>query len=286
VARPHVEFIHAPQLPWVESGLQGWAWRPLACKTLSADTDNGGMTALLQFAPGFTDREFVLAADFELFVLEGGIEINSREYGLDGYAFLPAGYRYQSLTSRAGAVVLAFFNVGPARKPWASASASASASEPNGLIERIDTYAMPWTTADIDPAVQFLRLSHKVLRYVPATGAKTILLATGAQTHPRDFREAQLQHDCVEEMYLLGGEITGERGVMYEGAYFWRPPGKWHGPFGSRRGSLSLVRFVDGHHQNTWSQQALPFSFEPDYQPELPAELAALASQPWSPPRH
>jgi hypothetical protein len=144
---------------------------------------------------------------------------------------------------------------------------------------------MPWTSHDIDPSVQFLKLSHKILRHVPATGEKTILLSTGAQTHPRDWREAQLAHDCVEEMYLLGGDIIGERGTMYEGAYFWRPPGQWHGPFGSRRGSLSLIRFVDGHHHNRWSEHARPFVLEPGHAPELPPGLRVVAGAAWEPPR-
>jgi hypothetical protein len=141
------------------------------------------------------------------------------------------------------------------------------------------------TSHDIDPAVQFLRLSHKVLRHVPATGEKTLLLSTGAQTHPRDWREARLAHDCVEEMYLLGGDIIGERGTMYEGAYFWRPPGEWHGPFGSRRGSLSLIRFVDGHHHNRWSEDVHAFVLEPAHAPTLPPELQEIAGTAWEPPR-
>jgi len=240
------------------------------------------MTALIRLPAGFADRDFVLASYLELFVIEGELTVNQQRHGIDGYAFLPAGYQFDSLSSPGGAIVLVFLDRAPAR----STPAASSAPEPRGLIERIDTYAMPWTSTDIDPDVQFLRLSHKVLRHVPATGEKTILLATGAQTHPQNFREAQLQHDCVEEMYLLGGEITGERGVMYEGAYFWRPPGEWHGPFGSRRGSLSLVRFVDGHHKNVWSEQTLPFTFAPGYTPALPPQLGAVANQPWSPPRY
>ena len=144
---------------------------------------------------------------------------------------------------------------------------------------------MPWTRHDIDPSVQFLVLSHKILRHVPETGEKTLLLSSGAQTHPEGWREAQLAHDCVEEMYLLGGDIIGERGTLYEGAYFWRPPGEWHGPFGSRRGSLSLIRFVDGHHRNIWSDEARPFVLEPVHAPELPQPLRALAGKAWEPPR-
>jgi hypothetical protein len=223
-------------------------------------------------------------------------------YGLDDYAWLPPAHPAAGLSSERGAVLLAFFDREPgwlelpggaqaAGPPVAAGAASATgaagaAAAPGTTpIERLVTHEMPWTSHDIDPSVQFLVLSHKILRQVPATGEKTILLSTGAQTHPRDWREARLAHDCVEEMYLLGGDIIGERGTMYEGAYFWRPPGQWHGPFGSRRGSLSLIRFVDGHHHNRWSEDVLPFALEPAHAPELPPELRAVAGAPWEPPR-
>ena len=129
-----------------------------------------------------------------------------------------------------------------------------------------------------------MRLSHKVLRNVAATGERTILLATGAQAHPQQWHEAQLRHDCVEEMYLLGGDIIGERGVMYEGAYFWRPGGKWHGPFGSRRGSLSIIRFAEGQHANEWGVDKLPFTLTPTHAPEVPPQQSG-ATPAWNPPR-
>ncbi len=284
--RPHTEFIHAPQLAWQAEGLTHFGWPVLESKMLSRDVASGGCTALLRLPPGYRDAAFLLGSYFELFVLEGALEINGQAYGLDAYAFLPAGFRFQELASQRGAIVLAFFERGPQRQDSAECSGDGGVTPPPGTIAYLDTLAAPWTTADIDPSVQFLRLSHKVLRHVPATGEKTLLIATGAQTHPRDFREAQLRHDCVEELYLLGGDLSGDRGTMYEGAYFWRPPGIWHGPFGSRRGSLSLVRFLEGHHRNVWGDRELPFTYEPAHAPALPEDVPAAARSAWSPPRH
>jgi hypothetical protein len=276
--RPHIEFVHAQQLAWSASGLQEFGWPTLATKILSRDPETGACTTLMRLGASFADRAFTLTASCEWYLLDGQIALNGRRYGRDSYAYLPSGYTFDTLTSEHGAVLLAFFDRGPQRQ-----ASGASSTLPADTIECVDTYSMPWTCADIDPDVQFLRLSHKVLRHVPATGEKTILLSSGAQAFPHGMREAQLRHDCVEEMYLLGGDIVGERGVMYEGAYFWRPPRIWHGPFGSRRGSLSLIRFVDGHHRNEWSTHELAFDFAPLHQPALPEDYPAEAFRPWSP---
>jgi hypothetical protein len=287
--RPHVEFLHAQQLPWRPAPFPGAGWAGIEAKILSRDPGSGACSTLLRLPPGLERGAHALAAAQEWMVLDGALRRGATPYGLDDYAWLPAAYPADGLASERGAVLLAFFDREPAwlgaRETAATGATGSTGATGPAPIERIVTHDMPWTSHDIDPSVQFLQLSHKILRHVPATGEKTILLSTGAQTHPRDWREAQLAHDCVEEMYLLGGDIIGERGTMYEGAYFWRPPGQWHGPFGSRRGSLSLIRFVDGHHHNRWSEDVRPFGLEPAHAPELPPELRAVAGAPWEPPR-
>jgi quercetin dioxygenase-like cupin family protein len=284
--RPHVEFLHAQQLPWRPAPFPGAGWAGIEAKILSRDPGNGACSTLLRLPPGLERGAHALAAAQEWMVLDGALRRGATAYGLDDYAWLPPAYPAAGLASERGAVLLAFFDREPA---WLEARATnatgATGATHAAPIERIVTHDMPWTSHDIDPSVQFLQLSHKILRHVPATGEKTILLSSGAQTHPRNWREARLAHDCVEEMYLLGGDIIGERGTMYEGAYFWRPPGQWHGPFGSRRGSLSLIRFVDGHPRNRWSEDVRTFVLEPQHAPELPPELCAVAGAPWEPPR-
>jgi hypothetical protein len=285
--RPHIEFVHAPQLEWQRDAFAAHGWPALDAKLLSVDATNGGCTALLRLPAGFHAPRFTLSSYFELFVIDGAATVDGREFGLDAYGFLPRGHRFQSLASERGAVLLAFFDRAPHLQHAAMAAPDSHArGAPDATIAHLDTLTMPWTSADIDPSVQFLRLAHKVLRHVPATGAKTLLLSTGAQSFPNNFREAQLRHDCVEELYLLGGDLSGDRGTMYEGAYFWRPAGIWHGPFGSRRGSLSLIRFVDGQHRNNWGADKHTFTFEPRHAPSLPADVPAAARGPWSPPRY
>lgn len=275
MARPHIEFVHAQQLPWQDAALEAAPWAGLPAKLLSRDPEAGDCSLLLRLPAGFRAATTPGARPLELFVLEGECSVGATALGLDGYADLAPGAIPGALLARRDSVVLAFVG-----RPAAAGAGPAPAPR------LIDTHSTPWTRHDIDPAVQFLNLAHKLLRDDAVTGERTLLLSTGAQTHPRDWREAQLRHDCVEEMYLLGGDIIGERGVMYEGAYFWRPPGLWHGPFGSRRGSLSLIRFVGGRHRNHWSEQVLPFSLTPAHAPALPAELDAVAGSAWRPPAY
>jgi hypothetical protein len=272
--RPHIEFIHAQQLGWEAAPFVDAPWRDLPAKLLSRDPQTGACSLLLRLPAGFRAASTPDSRKLELYVLDGSAAVAGAPLPLDAYADCSAGRFSAPLESAAGAVLLAF----------------AGAVEPDdpqpATVRVIDTHDMPWTRHDIDPSVQFLNLSHKVLRHDAGSGEKTLLLSTGAQTHPRDWREAQLLHDCAEEMYLLGGDIIGERGIMYEGAYFWRPPGRWHGPFGSRRGSLSLIRFAEGHHRNVWSEHVLPFTLSPAHAPELPRDASASVAAPWHPPQY
>ncbi|MEZ5498398.1 MAG: DUF4437 domain-containing protein [Steroidobacteraceae bacterium] len=274
MARPQLEFVHAQQLPWQDQLLGRDVLVSHRGKRLSEDAASGAMSALLQF-PDATQlaSQFALGCDFEALVLEGGLQVAGHSLGLDDYTYLPAGCAWQGAQLLAGTVLLVF----------SSASARQAQALANLRPAICHTHEMPWTSAEIDPDVQFLQLSHKILRDDPERGEKTLLLATGAQTHPKGWSEAQLRHDCVEEMYLLGGDIIGERGIMREGAYFWRPAGLWHGPFGSRRGSLSLIRMLGGRHRNEWSATKRRFWLSPAYDPVLPPELAHLAGAPWTP---
>lgn len=281
--RPHIEFLHAQQLPWVSAPFAGPLWPQTEVKILSRDSDSGACSILWRLPRDFQPPPACVAALAELFVIDGDCRLNSEDYDRDCYTALPAGMPWWQLGSSPGAVLLAFFD----REPRASSVDEGPGHHDAALhVPRIDTHRTPWTSLDIDPSVQFLRLTHKVLRHVPTTGERTILLASGAQTHPKDWHEAQLRHDCVEEMYLLGGDIIGERGTMYEGGYFWRPPRLWHGPFGSRRGSLSIIRFTEGRHANEWGAARLPFSLAPDHAPALPASAPLAVRAAWSPPRY
>ena len=56
----------------------------------------------------------------------------------------------------------------------------------------------------------------------------------------------QEHHDCVEEVYMISGDMTmGELGTMTSGGYIWRPPLIKHGPMQTNAGGLMFIR-TDG----------------------------------------
>ncbi len=91
---------------------------------------------------------------------------------------------------------------------------------------------------------------------------------------PLRWAERSEVHPTVEEMYLLAGEVHGNRGVMRPGAYFWRPASEPHGPFGTQTGNLYFFRTQGG--QTVRRRTSTPIGrsdWWPDYDPVLPAEL-------------
>lgn len=272
MTRPHIEFIHAQDLPWRTEALPG----PLAtvdCKTLSRDTETGACSVILRIPPGWSrpTPEHLTAAQ-EFFVLDGELEIGSQTYGLDAYGYLPAGYPRPRQASKSGAVILSFFDRRPDWTPGTAATTGADA------VPYLNLHEIPWTSEGIDPELLKGKiLVHKLLRYDKVTGSKTLILNASAHAHPPNWRQRELHHPCVEEFFVISGDITGPQGIMTAGAYFWRPAGITHGPFGSRTGYLAVCRFVEGHHVNVWHTDYLPYSYHRPYAPALPEDLRPLA---------
>lgn len=277
MARPHIEFIHAQDLDWQRNVLPA-PFDNIECKLLSLDNETGACSTLLRYPKGWRSSETEkLNADHEFLVLEGSLTINDQKYDFDSYGYLPAHARHRNWASESGAVALTFFSTSP------SASESSVETKEKG-IPYLNLHDMMWVSADVDPDLDFLRIAHKILRDDEKKGEKTMILNCGAQSHPEDWKEAALSHPCVEEMFLLSGDIIGERGTMHAGSYFWRPPHIWHGPFGSRNGNVCLIRFMEGRHINEWSDKKLPFSLTPEHRPDLPNELSHLRDKPFSAP--
>ena len=277
MARPHTEFIHAQDLEW-ETGVLPDHLGSLECKVLSMDNVTGACSLIVRYPAGWSLSKAVhLEGSHEFLVLDGTLEISSQRYSFDSYAYLPSGALHENWFTRDGAVALTFFSSLPAIHDGPGSSIEEA-------IPYVYLHDVDWSTEGIDPDLAFLRIAHKILRRDEDKGETTMILNSGAQTHPKDWKEGALAHPCVEEMFLLSGDIIADRGVMHAGAYFWRPPEIWHGPFGSRNGHLCVIRFLDGHHVNKWSAEKYSFSLTPDYKPDLPDNLQTLANRPFSAP--
>ena len=279
--RSHIEFVQAQCLPWRRIG-SGLARPDVEYKLLSRDPATGACTLLMRYPAGWSrEGPEHIVADEEFYVLEGALHMDDNIYGPDHYAYLPAGWTRQRMSSPQGCVMLAFYNrephlIGGAGNPAAKTSPRA--------VERLDAAAMQWDMTLNDPKLRHLGISRKNLRTDPETGERTFLSLILPQAAPEGGRGPQEIHPVVEEAYVIAGSLTGPQGTMHPGAYFWRPPGIAHGPFGARWGAVSLIRFVGGRHVNEWTRSEAPFDFAAPYDPVLPQELRHLAGIGWSPP--
>ena len=280
LSRDHVEFVQAQMLPWRRIG-PGLARPDAEFKMLSRDASDGACSVLMRYPPGWSrEGPEHIRADEEFYVLDGALEMDGRRYAADHYAFLPSGWTRQTMRSPEGCVLLAFYNREPELVPHVGSPDPDDAAR---AIPQIDVTELAWDMTLNDPNLRHLGIGRKNLRTDAVTGERTFLSIILPQAVPPGCQGPQETHPTVEESWLLSGSLTGPHGTMYPGAYFWRPPGIPHGPFGARWGAVSLMRFVGGRHVNQWSTQQAPFSFETPYAPVLPTELSHLATQPWQP---
>ena len=213
-------------------------------------------------------------------MLDGALEMDGHYYPVDSYAFLPSGWTRHEMRAPQGCVVLAFYD----REPTLVFEPGDGAAEMSPrAVQHLDAGKMSWDMTLNDPNLRHLGIGRKNLRTDPDTGERTFLSLILPQAKPPEDKGPQEMHPVVEEAFLLGGSLTGPQGTMYPGAYFWRPPGIAHGPFGARWGATSLIRFVGGKHVNVWTEDEAPFDFDAPYRPILPPELAHLADTPFVP---
>jgi hypothetical protein len=276
LTRPHIEFIQAQMLPWRRIA-EGAARPGAEYKFLSRDGGAGACSALIRYPPGWRrEGGQTIAACEEFYVLDGEIAIDSDAFGPDFFGYYPARFPRDRISTRGGAVVLTFFD----REPKLSAAAGARGA---GRIV-IDALHARWDMTLNDPNLAHLGISRKNLRCDAQTGERTFLSMILPHSEPPGRAGPQETHPVVEEAYVLSGSLTGPYGTMEPGAYFWRPAGVAHGPFGARWGAVSLIRFLGGRHENVWSKTEAPFSFAAPYRPVLPPDLAPFAAAPYAPP--
>jgi len=274
--RPHIEFIQAQLIPWHRIG-QGAARPDAEYKYLSRDPDNGACSTLIRYPPGWRRiGPNAISATEEFYVLDGTLIIDGETFHHECYGYYPACYPHNQIESPEGAVVLTFFDQDP--------KGIAAPDRPAAEHIRIDALHQPWDMTLNDPKLAHLGISRKDLRTDPETGERTFLSMVLPHSEPPGSAGPTERHPVVEEAYMISGTLTGPQGTMHPGAYFWRPPEIPHGPFGTRWGSVSLIRFVGGRHVNRWSEESAPFSFNAPYAPILPPEFEAFAYAPWTPP--
>lgn len=266
--RPHIEFVQEQSIAWgdatPETGPPGTTVR-----VLSVDDETGAATVIVRYPPGWERPDLEhLTADEELCVLDGEFELNGLVYGAPSYAFLPAGYPRRHAAAPRGALVLTFFEGEPRRAPGEPSQPPAL----ERLVEKIDGLDGEWGGGfhpEFPPGA-----GRKYLRQDAESGDQTWILGT----MPLRFGRKPEKHPTAEEMFLLSGEVVSPIGVMYPGAYIWRPPEVWHGPYGTKTGNLYVFRTKGGPLSTEYSNGEQAFDWSPSYTPVLPAALAGATT--------
>ena len=254
MTRPQTEFLFAQNVPWGSAA--PLPDRPgVSAKTLSEDDASGERTVIVRLPANYTAT---VASPFfeEMYVLSGALTLDGAPVKRDGYASIDRGRR-TAWGSTDGADVLLWLDNDPLKQP-------------SDLVIH-DVLTLPWRGPMIPVEGAAPDLRRKVLRVDPHTGQYRNFLLVGLPLrYPHDWKERDLTHPCVEETFVLAGEITGPQGRIGKGGYFWRPAEVPHGPFCSREGSLAIFRFVKGHHINVWGDEYFPTSYDQPYKPILP----------------
>jgi hypothetical protein len=281
MARPQVEFVQSQAVAW-----DSCRWPHLAgcqAKLLSRDDATGAATAVVRFpagwaAPGAGSLDTVE----ELYVLEGSVDLGGRLYEADCYGYLPAGFVRRSLTAPSSAVALLFF----AQEPrWSAAGAQPAGTATPRADEFHDAYEMAWQDAVVATGCSGQPCT-KLLHGSPHVDRCTMLVASPPQTRPPRWLGPQELHACATELFLLSGDLLSPTGLMSSGAYLWRPAGTRHGPYGSRGGSLVLVRTEGGPLTSELTLHEVALAREPSYQPLLPATPDAPRASAFLPQRY
>lgn len=261
MARPFIEFIQCQALPW-HRGLYGGARPDVDVRMLSLDDETGASSVLVRYPSGWVRNEPErLLADEEFFVLKGKLRIGETVYGPYSYAHLPAGFERRRASSEEGVVMVSFFSSEPT-----VTSSDIEEKDRQRTVSQVDAMEGPWTGnfhPDFPPGA-----GRKWLKQDPLSGEQTWVLGT---LPLRSGRRAE-RHPVVEELFLISGMLAGPLGTMYPGAYFWRPPDEWHGPFGTLTGNVELFRTVGGPLTTEYADNEVEFDFEPEYCPVLPTD--------------
>jgi len=217
-----------------------------------------------------------LSAAQELYVLDGAFELNGTIYGLDCYAHVPAGFLRSTSSAPQGCDMMAFFDASP--------ETCAPDPEAKPIVPFLNTHDMAWESEGMDPYYADWGMAWKILSHDAASNATSMLVAIPPMAHPDDWKGPREIHDCMEEAFLLSGDLYTFNGVFHAGMYFYRPPRITHGPFATRFGCVILVR-VDGVLENNWSVEETTLSLDPPpkHAPVLPPDLVATAGAAWQP---
>jgi hypothetical protein len=280
MARPHILFVQAQDLPW-RSGLYSGARTEVSSKILSIDEAGTDATTIVRYPAGWSrPHPEHLTVHEEFLVLDGALEINGRVYTAQNYGFFPAGFVRTSAAAPNGATVLTMFY----DAPQVVEGVPATPHDPALLVEHVDPLTMEWDPGLVDPQLS-AGVAIKPLRADPYTQETSFLYMSPPHRVPPGMAKPQWTHSMVEELFCLAGTyVWGDCGRMGPGGYAWWREGVYHGPAGTDIGYLLFVRTINGPLDNIFATEKKPFQWDPPYRPQLPEELRAHAKGYREPP--
>ena len=229
MSRGHIELVHAPKIDERELPASGWPVQPMA-KLLSTDSESGAFSGLIRLPAGYRRDPGHLQAETEWMIVDGTLRIGEHARSFGFYTYAPPSTTEEAWVTETGCTLLFF-----ARDRRPDFIVGEGSEGRTARIES-DTEQLPWMASPIPGPPEGNLL--KILRHDTRTGEMVVLCSSVPQY---DYPVLEF-HDCVEEIYMLEGDIwLGNSGMMSAGSYFWRPPFITHGPFYSATGSLMLV---------------------------------------------
>jgi hypothetical protein len=232
--RKHVEFVRYDEIAWQSLEIEDLP-NGLEIRILSEDLETGALSGILRVPAGWSFAEdFTSTAPEHLFLLKGDLQKGDFEYREQSYAFRPAGAPHGAMRSETGCEAIVMWD----------AKFTANIGEKGtteGMIGKIDTIEQHWEpTIATGPAAG---IKVKRLREVSETGELTFICGI----MPNWYERRPEHHPCVEESFKIFGDMNlntnlGDKMIMREDCYFYRPPFIKHGPLYTRTGTMSLVR--------------------------------------------
>ena len=241
MAFSHVEDLKLSDVkmePWHPAGLT----EGLKLQNLGEDKQSGALTGVLSMPLNWSAAAIEVRSAFELFVLDGEINVDGAALRAGHYCFRGEGDVIGRITATSASTIIARFHRAPEWKPAAGADSYVAPSS----ILSLDTWSLPWIDPleASDPSEDYRTgVMVKMLRRDPKTGGTTHL----AGLMPGWFMPGQEVHPVVEENYCLSGDVhiadvDGDPGyTMLPGSYLARPPGIAHGPIASKNGNVNLI---------------------------------------------
>ncbi|MCS7475702.1 DUF4437 domain-containing protein [Umezawaea endophytica] len=224
--RSDVDFIQSSEVPWLavadgEFGAASGGRKRL----LSRDPGDGAETSVVRLV----DRHRgVFASEVDLFVLSGSGTLDGNPLEVNDYVHVLAGTAVDLVAGPRGLVLYCGF--------WGPPAFGAGEGGEQATVTR--TELLKWKPAEwsgdvkLDPGAMAKPLREDDRAFIYLAGMM-----------PGWRSEAEEAHPVYEESFKIYGDVLmGARGVMREGAYFFRSPDVFHGPLYSRGGTMSFIR--------------------------------------------